>query len=112
MKAYEYEAIGVDNCQYFPGRSCYGSDWDQVFVGSNSSENEALSDALESAVTSEALTSDQADEIEKAIRKDRWGDGVDMDLTVEDLVAPDDVEDQDEWEEISEDLYFYVALYL
>ena len=112
------QGIGVDNCQYFPGRSCCDNpDYDFVFVGANSSENEALNDALESAVESEAITSDQAKEIEESIKKAQQDNGVDMDLTVEKYMDEYDPEQGNVptisgVERCLDDLYFYVALYL
>lgn len=48
-RAYEVESYGVEHSQYHPGASA--EDFDEVFLGTGSSEREALESALESAAT-------------------------------------------------------------
>ena len=47
VTAYEFDDMGCDNSQYFPGVSTVYTEWDEVYVGVGDTAAEAAADALE-----------------------------------------------------------------
>jgi hypothetical protein len=129
---FEVEDIGVEHVQYFQGRGVSGSKWDDVFIGVGSSYNEAAGDALDmAAMSGYNFTPEQEKEI---IWDDPKGDYNLVDKVrrealheseikeLADKIAKEDgisVEEAREQaieqlldENVSNQLFYYVALYV
>jgi hypothetical protein len=110
IEEFEVEDIGVEGSSYFQGRGTSHSRWDAVFVGIGMSFNEAVDDALEMAAMSGY---DITPEIEKEARSEDPRADVDMvDEQLRDHLGLEEGEEIPEDADVSDELYYHVALYV